>query len=194
MKVESLFPTAFCQLENPFLAARLKKPVEDILSDEELLSPFLTYDSTFDPRCQIEDKIELPKVFDEFKEYAYNNSINFLSKIGYDVDAMELSIEFGLNKMNRGDRHQKHVHSGCVLTGTFYVDFPEGSSPLVLHDPRLHREMLPYPKKKTEFVNDRYVTEIKTGSMCLLESYVAHEVMTNNTDGRLVILFNILNR
>jgi uncharacterized protein (TIGR02466 family) len=193
MNIHGLFPTPFAQIENPYLAHRVRPFIKDILDNPDLKSPYFAYTSTFDPTCSLEQKIDLDPVLLDMKQYLFELGTDFLKQIGYRTDLMDLKCELVFNRMESGDRHQKHLHPGILVSGTFYVDFPQGSSPLILHDPRLHRQMLPYPTDTNEYTQSRYTTELKPGSICLYEGYVEHSVDTNETHGRTIVLFNIIN-
>ena len=189
MNITPIFPTAFAQIENPFLAHRVREQ-SHALVDATGTSPFFAYPSTFDPTTP-EQKLE--PVLEEMRLHLHNLSVEFLSTIGYRTDLMQLSTQLVFNRMTTGDTHQKHLHAGIVCSGTFYIDFPQESAPLVLHDPRLHRQMLPYPTDATTYTQSKYTTNLRTGSICLYEGYLEHSVPQNNTDGRLVVLFNTIN-
>ena len=194
MNLQTLFPTPFVQIENPYLAARVRPLINTILDDPQYHSSIMNYTSTFDPMNKIEDQIELAQPLVSMKEYLFDLGVAFLNQAGYQTDLMQLGCELHFNRINPGQSHQKHLHSGnIVASGTFYVDFPTGSSPLVLHDPRLHREMVSYPMRVTEWSKRRHYTELRTGSICIMEGYLHHEVETNSTNGRTVVLFNLVN-
>lgn len=189
MHIHNLFPTAFAQIENPYLAHTVREAAHKLV-DSEGHSPFFAYPSTFNP-VQAEPVLE--PVLEDMRKYLHGLGTTFLNTIGYRTDLMQLKTKLVFNRMRRGDSHQRHLHAGIVCSGTFYVDFPQGSAPLVVHDPRLHRQMLPYPTETNPYTQSRYTTSLKTGSICIYEGYLEHSVQENSTDGRLVVLFNLVN-
>jgi len=193
MQIHGLFPTPFAQLENPYLAYKARSSITSILDNPELKSQYFAYDSTFNPTQRLEDMIELDDALVYMRDYLFELGVDFLKEIGYRTDLMNLSCNLVFNRMRKGDSHQRHIHPGIVASGTFYVDFPEGSAPLQLHDPRLHREMIPYPTDTNPYTQNKYVTDLKTGSICIYEGYVEHSVPVNTSDNRIVVLFNIVN-
>jgi len=195
LKIENLFPVPFAQIENPYMAAKVRPFIKDILDDPNNHSNVMNYTSTFDPIHKIENRLDLDPCLLDMKDYLFGLGRDFLTKIGYNINLMALDCDIHFNRMNQGDSHQKHLHSGnIVASGTFYVDFPVGSSPLVLHDPKLHREMLSYPFEPTDYTKYKHHTNLRTGSICIMEGYIQHEVEPNTTDGRTVVLFNLINR
>jgi len=189
MKITGIFPTALAEIEDPFLAHRARPLVHSVI-DQQGNSPYFAYPSTFDPTQPLED---LDPTLEEMRQTLHNHSVRFLQQIGYRTDLMQLRTQLVFNRMRQGDSHQQHLHAGIVCSGTFYVDFPEGSSPLVLHDPRLHRQMLPYPTEATDYTRSKHITQLRTGSIRIYEGYLEHSVSTNPTDGRCVVLFNTIN-
>jgi len=192
MHIQSLFPTAFVKVENPILAHTLYGQVKEILDSTEQ-TQFMDYHSTFDPTSPIEQRFELSKEIDQFKIWAHDQSIQFLKQIGYQTDIIPTKIKIEFNRMGIGDRHKRHVHAGSLVTGTFYLNVPKDSSPLVIHDPRLHREMVPYPTEPTTYTSYKETIDIKAGTLCLMEGFVPHEVDINKSEGRTLIMFNIVN-
>lgn len=189
MNIRGIFPTAVAELEDPFLAHRVRNEVHAVI-DAQGNSPYFAYPSTFDPTQPLQ---ELAPVLEEMRETLHLLSVEFLSTIGYRTDLMQLRTELVFNRMRTGDSHQRHLHAGIACSGTFYVDFPEGSSPLEAWDPRQHRAMLPYPIERTLYTASRETLEVRTGSIRIYEGFLEHSVPTNPTDGRCVVLFNTIN-
>lgn len=98
-----------------------------------------------------------------------------------------------INVLEPGGAHSGHIHPHSVLSGTYYVDVPPGSSALKLEDPRLPLMMAAptrsedAPEEERTFV---YVTP-KAGDVLMWESFVRHEVPANGAKrARVSISFN----
>ncbi|HET9230365.1 MAG TPA: TIGR02466 family protein [Vitreimonas sp.] len=98
-----------------------------------------------------------------------------------------------INVLEPGGAHSGHIHPHSVLSGTYYVDVPPGSSALKLEDPRLPLMMAAptrsedAPEEERTFV---YVTP-KAGDVLMWESFVRHEVLANGAKrARVSISFN----
>ena len=98
-----------------------------------------------------------------------------------------------INVLEPGGAHSGHIHPHSVLSGTYYVDVPPGSSALKLEDPRLPLMMAAptrsenAPEEEQTFV---YV-EPKAGDVLMWESFVRHEVPANGAKrARVSISFN----
>jgi len=98
-----------------------------------------------------------------------------------------------INVLEPGGVHTGHIHPMSVLSGTYYVETPPGSSALKLEDPRLPLMMAAplrsddAPEAERPFV---YLTP-KAGEMLIWESYLRHEVPMNGAKrSRISVSFN----
>ena len=83
--------------------------------------------------------------------------------------------------LERGGAHSGHIHPNSVLSGTVYVDVPDGSGALRLEDPRLAFMMAAPPRRAdAPEAQRRFVyLEPEAGSVLMWESWLRHEVMPN---------------
>lgn len=98
-----------------------------------------------------------------------------------------------VNVMPAMAQHTAHIHPKAVISGTFYVDLPVGSSPLKFEDPRLGFMMnAPAVKSSAKLENQRFVyLKINPGDLVLFESWLRHEVPLNaSKKPRVSISFN----
>lgn len=98
-----------------------------------------------------------------------------------------------VNILKSGGGHSGHIHPHSILSGTIYVEVPEGSGPLKLEDPRLPMLMAAPPRTPTAPSEARpffYATP-QPGTIFLWESWLRHEVPpgTNRVE-RISISFN----
>ena len=92
-----------------------------------------------------------------------------------------------VNVLPQGGSHTSHIHTNAVLSGTYYVTAPEGSSPIVFEDPR-HAMMMAAPPRKTSVYESRVP---KAGTLMLWESWLRHEVPMNRAkEDRISVSFN----
>ena len=111
----------------------------------------------------------------------------FAKRLKWDVDVRRLKMtDCWVNVMPQGVAHSLHLHPESVVSGTYYVKTPAGSSGLKLEDPRLDRFMAS-PSRP-----DMHVTyPSKAGSVVLFESWLRHEVPPNPVAGeRVSVSFN----
>ena len=98
-----------------------------------------------------------------------------------------------INVLEPGGVHTGHIHPLSVLSGTYYVDTPPGSSALKLEDPRLPM-MMAAPARSEEAPEEErafvYVMP-KAGDVLMWESYLRHEVPMNGAKrSRISVSFN----
>jgi len=91
-----------------------------------------------------------------------------------------------VNLLKSGGQHSGHIHLHCILSGSFYVEVPEGSGAIRFEDPRLPL-MMAAPTRPDTFVT----VEPRPGLLLLWESWLRHEVLAGTGHGeRLSISFN----
>ena len=98
-----------------------------------------------------------------------------------------------VNVMSRHAVHSLHLHPLAVVSGTYYVATPRGSSRLRFEDPRLDKLMGAPPKRDPcRSENRQQVSyDVAAGKLILFESWLRHEVASNPTRGeRVSISFN----
>ncbi len=98
-----------------------------------------------------------------------------------------------VNIMPQNVTHTMHIHPLSVISGTYYVKIPKGSSGLKFEDPRMGFFMASPPRKtNAKIENQRFVTLApKVGELILFESWMRHEVPANPAAGeRVSISFN----
>lgn len=83
-----------------------------------------------------------------------------------------------LNIMQRNASHSMHMHPLSVISGTYYVSTPRGSSPIKFEDPRHALFMSAPPKKEGCREYNRAFVEVpaEEGRIVLFESWLRHEV------------------
>jgi uncharacterized protein (TIGR02466 family) len=96
--------------------------------------------------------------------------------------------------LDPGAGHSGHIHPNSVLSGTFYLDLPEGASAIRFEDPRLPF-MMNSPSQKADIAADlkRFIYfQPQVGQALFWESWLRHEVLVNMADEpRLSISFNL---
>lgn len=98
-----------------------------------------------------------------------------------------------VNLLKGGGHHSAHLHPHSIMSGTFYVEVPEGSGGIRFEDPRLAMMMaaptrLPdAPEPLQPFVT----AHPAPGQLLLWESWLRHEVLPGTGKGeRLSVSFN----
>ena len=83
-----------------------------------------------------------------------------------------------VNVMPAGAAHSLHLHPLSVVSGTFYLAVPKGSSPIKFEDPRLDRFMAQPPRSPNapQAMQPFVTLQPREGDLILFESWLRHEV------------------
>ncbi len=118
----------------------------------------------------------------------------FAKALHLDLAGKRLKLDsIWINVLEPGGAHTGHIHPMSVLSGTYYVETPPGSSSLKIEDPRLAMMMAAPPRAEDAPESERafvYITP-KAGDVLMWESYVRHEVPMNGARrARISVSFN----
>jgi uncharacterized protein (TIGR02466 family) len=118
----------------------------------------------------------------------------FCDELGFDLGDKKLKCNaLWINILPEGGTHASHIHPHSVISGTTYVQMPEGTSSLKLEDPRLPMMMMSPLRRKNvaeELRQFVYVTPV-VGDVLLWESWLRHEVPMNmSEEERISVSFN----
>ena len=108
----------------------------------------------------------------------------FAREVGWDRKPKLDSL--WVNLLKSGGHHSGHIHPHSILSGTLYIEVPNGSGAIRFEDPRLPL-MMTAPTRSDMFVT----VEPKPGLLLMWESWLRHEVLAGTGRGdRLSISFN----
>ncbi len=98
-----------------------------------------------------------------------------------------------VNILKQGGGHSGHIHPHSIISGTIYVEVPEGGAPLRLEDPRLPL-MMAAPTRRADAPAEAQpfvLMQPAAGQIFLWESWLRHEVVAGHGKGeRVSISFN----
>lgn len=98
-----------------------------------------------------------------------------------------------INVLDPGGFHGSHIHPNSVISGTYYVDIPDGASSIRFEDPRLAL-MMASPPRKPKAARDMQPSipiAPRAGTVLMWESWLRHEVTLNQADAeRISVSFN----
>ena len=133
-------------------------------------------------------------IFGDLEKALDKHVAAFCEALGFDLQGKKLKCNaFWINILPEGGTHASHIHPHSVISGTTYVQMPEGTSSLKLEDPRLPMMMMSplrrknAPEELRQFV---YVQPI-VGDVLMWESWLRHEVPMNmSEEERISVSFN----
>ncbi len=119
---------------------------------------------------------------------AFSDAVEFdLRGCHWQVDSMWINV------LEEGASHTGHIHANSAISGTLYVDVPEGASAIRFEDPRLAMMIAAPPRLPAADPRNRQFVSIApaAGDVVLWESWLRHEVPVNRaTEDRISISFN----
>jgi uncharacterized protein (TIGR02466 family) len=132
--------------------------------------------------------------FDDLRRALDKHVAKFSGEVGFDLAGGKLKLDsIWVNVLPSGGVHTGHIHPHSVVSGTFYVSLPEGSSTLKFEDPRLSM-MMAAPTRHPSAAQDLQPFVFLTpmiGEVILWESWLRHEVALNKSkEKRISISFN----
>ena len=140
---------------------------------------------------------DLPWRFPIFKalEAALDKHVAaFCDDLAFDLDGKKLKLNgLWINILPEGGTHASHIHTHSVISGTTYVQMPDGTSALKLEDPRLPMMMMSPLRRKDAPESLRQFVYVKpaVGDVLMWESWLRHEVPMNmSEEERISVSFN----
>ena len=191
--IESLFPTLIYRSGIPD-AARLNLDLEDAaLSLSQHDKKGLKWCEKhgyggYTSYASIDDLSQRSKPFARLEKIIHAHAAVFAKTLHWNLRGQKpVCDSMWVNVLPQGGSHTSHIHTNAVLSGTYYVTAPEGSSPIVFEDPR-HAMMMAAPPRKTSIYESRTP---KAGTLMLWESWLRHEVPLNRAkEDRISVSFN----
>jgi uncharacterized protein (TIGR02466 family) len=161
------------------VAARLNR---DLLKDIEVFRSMdvagqkwsrQNYIGGYTSYASLSDLHQRSSVFAELETRLKPAVKRFTQAVGWKLGRGKLKMTTcWINVMPFATHHTLHTHPLSVLSGTYYVETPSGSSPLKFEDPRLGLLMASPPRKEEPFLS----FPAEAGCYNLFESWVRHEV------------------
>lgn len=137
---------------------------------------------------------QLSSTFDQLRQQIDRHVAAYARALNWDLRGGRLQMtDCWVNVMPCGCAHSFHIHPQAVVSGTYYVRVPAGSSGLKFEDPRLGFLMAAPPRRPRGQPAQRpHITyDARDGDVILFESWLRHEVPANPVkDDRISISFN----
>lgn len=131
--------------------------------------------------------------FAELKKRLDRHALAYARALNFDLARKPRLDTLWVNILKPGGGHSGHIHPHAILSGTVYIDVPDGASALKLEDPRLAMMMArpsvtdDAPEAEKPFV---YLAP-RPGTVLMWESWLRHEVPANAAKTeRISISFN----
>jgi uncharacterized protein (TIGR02466 family) len=132
--------------------------------------------------------------FAELGERLVPHLVEFAAAADLDLRGLSPKVDsIWINVLGPGGTHTGHIHPNSVISGTLYVDVPEGASAIRFEDPRLAMMMAAPPRKARAQSHNRQFVYVQPapGTVLLWESWLRHEVPVNKArEDRISVSFN----
>ncbi len=121
------------------------------------------------------------------------HSATFAADLAFNLGRKPRLDGLWVNLLKPGGHHGAHIHPHSIISGTFYVEAPEGSGAIRFEDPRLGL-MMAAPVRRDDAPEElRPFASVtpRDGLLLMWESWLRHEVLPGTAKAdRLSISFN----
>ena len=132
--------------------------------------------------------------FQELTSAAEPHVMEYARAVDMDIGKRKLVADsMWINVLEPGGHHAAHIHPNAVISGTYYVEVPEGASAIRFEDPRLPLMMAAPPRRTRAAREAQTFVSVapKDGTLLLWESWLRHDVPVNTAvSERISISFN----
>jgi uncharacterized protein (TIGR02466 family) len=196
MKTFDIFPSPIYGVSYSNHAI-LKEKIFSLLQDAEFESNNIS-GNLFHYKNSKTHSILYENGFEEFKEWIEDNCYHYVTDIlGYHLDDKIIVTDSWLNKCNKGGHQYPHHHTNSYISGTYYINFEDGHSPLIFikDDTSSHisKQSLSLEKNKSPSrYNSDYVIMPEESELYLWQSHLTHGVPDNQLDNRISLSMNFM--
>ena len=139
---------------------------------------------------------DLPRrdpAFADLARLLTRHAADFARDCAFDLSRKPKLDSLWVNLLKSGGQHSGHIHPHSIISGTLYVEVPNGSGAVRFEDPRLPLMMAAPARDKDapEELQPFVTVEPRAGLLLMWESWLRHEVLPGTARGeRLSVSFN----
>lgn len=193
MELDNWFPCPIARETHPDWQRRMDPIVESLINnpDSTINTSFYHNGSTtYGTR-----NLAYEPTLQPFVEFVQGKAREFLDLQGYDSDRVAWRPYFFANSFLEGSNHPKHLHSGCSISGIFYLRTPEGSSDIIFYPNQPFKDFFDYMyavKQETWYSMPSVKYTPQPGLLLMWPAWLYHEVPPNRSKTpRTSIVFNL---
>lgn len=202
MPILQAFPTSIYQsrilpaVKTKALNQSLLAEIEDLSSLDEAGVKWSkgNYKNGFTSYASANELQRFFPTFADLEKHIDTHVKKFAQALDFDLAGRPLRMtNCWANVMETNTHHGMHLHPLSVISGTYYVKVPKGSSCLKFEDPRLSLFMGAPPRKEKCRPANRVFVEVpaQAGNLVLFESWLRHEVPIQAAkEARISVSFN----
>lgn len=186
----SLFPTKLYEADigDDALLAELARSIRTLAADDKAGRRWSKehHYSGYTSYASLNDLPKRDPVVADVAKLLTRHAAIFAKECSFDLPRKPRLDSLWVNLLKAGGHHSGHIHPHSIISGTLYVEVPQGSGPIRFEDPRLPL-MMAAPQRPDTFVT----VEPRAGVLLMWESWLRHEVLRGTGMGeRLSISFN----
>ncbi|WP_439539874.1 TIGR02466 family protein [Sphingomonas sp.] len=197
MTIKTLFATRFSQtqLDDAALLAELADACRD-LAEQDRAGQRWSKDHGYrgyTSYASLDDLPDRDPRFGDLVRHLNRHVARFADACALDLSRKLKLDSLWVNILKPGGTHSGHIHPHSVVSGTIYVEVPQGAGALKLEDPRLPMLMAAPPRRADapEDLQTFVYAQPEPGSIFLWESWLRHEVTPHTGKGeRISVSFN----
>ncbi|MGA0605296.1 TIGR02466 family protein [Phenylobacterium sp. VNQ135] len=144
--------------------------------------------------ASLDDLPQRVSAFSDLKSRLDRHAKSFAQALHFDLGRGRLKLDsLWVNVLKPGAAHSGHIHPHSVISGTYYVEVPDGASALKIEDPRLPLMMAAPPRAADapEEAQPFVYLQPQAGTLYMWESWLRHEVPANRAKTpRVSVSFN----
>ena len=178
MSVIDIFPTPLYTLEIPEFLEVVKAAAEDAI-DPKLADnsnpTIMTGDFTYDERVK------------PFAQQIIQLGYDILKQQGYKLDHLQTYFQsMWMQKHHKHSNMEQHVHGeGAQLVAFYFLEVPENSSCLILHDPRpgkLQIDLQTADHSELYYSSQQVIVKPNPGTLVVTNAWLPHSFPKNMSD------------
>lgn len=143
--------------------------------------------------ASLDDLTRRDPAFADLGKLLTRHAAAFAEDCAFDLKRRPKLDSLWVNLLRGGGHHSAHIHPHSVISGTLYVEVPDGSGPIRFEDPRLPLMMAAPPRSEDapEELRTFVSVQPRPGLLLMWESWLRHEVLAGIGRGeRLSVSFN----
>ncbi len=200
-RIEQVFATSIYSA--PLGGSRTKAFIEElktacrVIATDDRAGQDWSHDAGYKGYTSYASLADLPvrnPTFAELGERLTPHLVEFAGAVDFDMRGLTPVVDsIWINVLEPGGAHTGHIHTNSVISGTLYVDVPDGASAIRFEDPRLPMMMAAPPRRSRASAHNRSFIYVQpaAGTVLLWESWLRHEVPTNMAGkDRISVSFN----
>lgn len=193
----SLFVTKLYEAEIPdeALLGNLAHSIRSLAQDDEAGSRW-SKEHNYAGYTSYASLNDLPRrdpAFADLAKLLTKHATAFAVDCAFDLRRKPKVDSLWVNLLRGAGHHSAHIHPHSIISGTLYVEVPQGSGVIRFEDPRLTM-MMAAPTRRAdapEQLQPFVTVQPRPGLLLLWESWLRHEVLPGTGRGeRLSISFN----